>query len=101
MLNIALTSKEIDLLLNFCDFSIEKLINWKEFVKRFSHAGDKKKIIERVYSKMQRFSDLLHYYMIAPKDAYRKVLHKLIAVQQPLNRVHELRGVPEYGQRPL
>jgi hypothetical protein len=72
-----LTSKEIDLLLNFCDFSIEKLINWKEFVKRFTQVGDKKKILERVHSKMQRFSDLLHYYMIAPKDAYRKVLFRV------------------------
>jgi hypothetical protein len=59
--------------LNFCEFGADKLINWKEFVKRFNHTGDKKKIFDRVQTKMQRFSDLLHYYMIAPKDAYRKV----------------------------
>ncbi len=28
-LNIALTAKEIDLLLNYCNFHIENLIDWK------------------------------------------------------------------------
>ena len=32
-LNIALTSKEIDLLLNYCDFKPETLIDWKQFIK--------------------------------------------------------------------
>lgn len=61
------------MLLNFCDFNIEKLIDWKEFIKRFNNMGEKKKIMERVQAKMQKFSDLLHYYMITPKDAFRKV----------------------------
>lgn len=29
VLNIALTSRELDLLLNYCDFKLESLINWK------------------------------------------------------------------------
>lgn len=29
---------------------------------------------------MQRFSDLLHYYMITPKDAYRKVKYCLFSI---------------------
>ena len=28
-LNIALTAKEIDLLLNYCNFHVESLIDWK------------------------------------------------------------------------
>ena len=32
-LNIALTSKEIDLLLNYCEFKPETLIDWKKFIK--------------------------------------------------------------------
>ena len=32
-LNIALTSKEIDLLLNYCEFKPETLIDWKQFIK--------------------------------------------------------------------
>ena len=28
-LNVAITSKEIDLLLNYCNFKLETLINWK------------------------------------------------------------------------
>ena len=72
-LKIALTSKEIDLILNYCDFKLESLINWKEFIKRFDVKEDKAKIINRITPQMQHLSDLLHYSMISPKDAYRKV----------------------------
>lgn len=34
ILNIALTSKEIDLLLNYCQFKAETLIDWKQFIRQ-------------------------------------------------------------------
>ena len=71
-LNIALTSKEIDLLLNYCEFKPETLIDWKQFIKMLDIQEDKQKIRARLQPKLQHISDLLHYYMISPKDAYRK-----------------------------
>jgi hypothetical protein len=35
---------------------------------------DKQKINARLQPKLQHISDLLHYYMISPKDAFRKVI---------------------------
>lgn len=35
---------------------------------------DKQKIKARLQPKLQHISDLLHYYMISPKDAFRKVV---------------------------
>lgn len=78
-LNIALTSKEIDLLLNYCDFKLESLINWREFVKILNLKEEKQQIIDRLSSKIQHLSDLLHYYMISPKDAFRKVRFMLFS----------------------
>lgn len=75
-LNIALTSKEIDLLLNYCNFQPETLIDWKKFVKMLDLHEDKQKIRARMLPKLQHISDLLHYYMISPKDAFRKVIMK-------------------------
>ena len=72
-LNIALTSKEIDLLLNYCEFKPETLIDWKKFIKMLDLHEDKQKIRARMQPKLQHISDLLHYYMISPKDAFRKV----------------------------
>ena len=34
LLNIALTSKEIDLLLNYCEFKDDNLIDWRQFIKQ-------------------------------------------------------------------
>jgi hypothetical protein len=36
LLNIALTSKEIDLLLNYCEYQSENLIDWKQFIKQLN-----------------------------------------------------------------
>jgi hypothetical protein len=38
---------------------------------------DKQKIYSRMQPKLQHISDLLHYYMISPKDAFRKVMMML------------------------
>lgn len=73
-LKIALTSKEIDLLLNYCHFKLESLIDWREFIKVVNLPEDKQLIIDRLAPRLQKLSDLLHYYMISPKDAFRKVL---------------------------
>lgn len=79
VLNIALTAKEIDLLLNYCNYNIETLIDWKEFIKKMNLRDEKKKIVERLMPKIQHLSDLLHYYMVSPKDAFRKVpLYKIL-----------------------
>ena len=72
-LNVAITSKEIDLLLNYCAYRVETLIDWKDFIKRFELNSDEVKFNERIQPKMQHLSDLLHYYMVSPKDAFRKV----------------------------
>lgn len=74
ILNIALTSKEIDLLLNYCQLQSESLIDWKQFIKKLQLHEDKQKIRTRMQPKIQHISDLLHYYMISPKDAFRKVI---------------------------
>jgi Ca2+-binding EF-hand superfamily protein len=34
-LNIALTAKEIDLILNYCDNSGDGVVNYREFVEKF------------------------------------------------------------------
>lgn len=72
-LNVAITSKEIDLLLNYCEYKVETLIDWKDFIKRFNLTADEQKVYQRIQPKMQHLSDLLHYYMVSPKDAFRKV----------------------------
>lgn len=72
-MNIALTSKEIDLLLSFCDINPQGNINWKNFIKKFDVIGDRKKIIDRTKGRMQKLNDSIHFYLISPKDAYRKV----------------------------
>lgn len=71
-LNIALTSKEIDLLLNYCQFKPQTLIDWRRFIKMLDLEEDKQRIRVRLQPKLQHLSDLLHYYMISPKDAFRK-----------------------------
>ncbi len=73
LLNIALTSKEIDLLLNYCNFNLQTLIDWREFITKLNLKNEKKKIFNRLLPKIQHLSDLLHYFMVSPKDAYRKV----------------------------
>lgn len=70
---MALTSKELDLLLNYCDYKIDTLINWKDFIRRFEPNEDDKQINTRIQPRLQHLSDLLHFYMVSPKDAYRKV----------------------------
>lgn len=84
-LRIALTSKEIDLLLNYCEFQPETLIDWKKFIKILDLHEDKQKIRARVQPKLQHVSTLFHYYMISPKDAFRKVAKLLFSgiIQEP------------------
>ncbi len=79
VLNIALTAKEIDLLLNYCNFHVESLIDWKDFLSKMNIREEKKSIIDRLHPKIQQLSNLLHYFMVSPKDAYRKVLFFLFS----------------------
>ena len=44
---------------------------------------DKQKIRSRMQPKLQHISDLLHYYMISPKDAFRKVFSQLFSGTTP------------------
>ena len=60
-------------MLNYCEFKPETLIDWKKFIKMLDLHEDKQKIRARMQPKLQHISDLLHYYMISPKDAFRKV----------------------------
>lgn len=46
-------------------------------MKKISIRDEKKKIVERLLPRIQHLSDLLHYYMVSPKDAFRKVKNKL------------------------
>lgn len=66
------------MLLNYCNFNVETLIDWKEFIKKLNLREEKKKIFERLLPKIQHLSDLLHYYMVSPKDAFRKVIFENI-----------------------
>ncbi len=83
VLNIALTAKEIDLLLNYCNFHVESLIDWKEFLRKMNIREEKKNIIDRLHPKIQYLSNLLHYFMVSPKDAYRKVFFHLSSGTTP------------------
>lgn len=87
-MNIALTSKELDLLLNYCDFKVETLINWREFMKRFERTEDEQKINNRISKRLQHLSDLLHYYMVSPKDAFRNVTLFFSLVEQPSHQLY-------------
>lgn len=55
------------------------MIDWKQFIKKLQLQEDKQKIRARMQPKLQHISDLLHYYMISPKDAYRKVKNNLLS----------------------
>ncbi len=44
---------------------------------------DKQKILDRIQPRIQHISDLLHYYMISPKDAFRKVPHPPLSGTTP------------------
>lgn len=57
------------------------MINWRDFIKRFEPTEDEKKITNRIQPRLQHLSDLLHFYMVSPKDAYRKVNISLILVE--------------------
>ncbi|EGR32180.1 hypothetical protein IMG5_093040 [Ichthyophthirius multifiliis] len=70
-LSIGLTSKEIDVLLNFCDESGEGIVNWKEFLKKFNKNECQQRILERCKQRLKLINDDIHYYMLSPKDAFR------------------------------
>jgi hypothetical protein len=71
-LDIALTSKEIDMLLNYCDFKPDTLINWQGFIKIFKLDKLQEGLWDRARDKLKLLSDKLYDYMISPNDAYRK-----------------------------
>lgn len=70
-LGIGLTSKDIDKLVNYCDESGEGIINYKEFVSKFSHNTIADRLYLRSEHRLQKLNDDLHYYMLSPKDAFR------------------------------
>ncbi len=49
-------------------------------MRRFELNEDEKTLINRIQPRLQHLSDLLHFYMVSPKDAYRKVInnHNLV-----------------------
>lgn len=71
-LGIALTSKEIDMLLNYCDFKPDKLINWPAFIRIFKLDRLQEGLWERARDKLRLLSDRLYDYMVSPNDAFRK-----------------------------
>ena len=71
------------MLLNYCDYKVDTLIDWKEFIKRFKLNTDEVRVNERIQPKLQHLSDLLHYYMVSPKDAFRKVYCSLFSGTTP------------------
>jgi hypothetical protein len=57
----------------YCDYQPNELIVWRDFIKRFELTDDERRVISRIQPKLQHVSDLLHFYMVSPKDAYRQV----------------------------
>ena len=95
MLNIALTAKEIDLLLNFTGYRAGHLIEWRDFIKILDLSPEKKEIRARLHPRLQTISDLLHYYMISPKDAFRKVHFPLLSGTTQGQATSTLRSSPK------
>ena len=70
-MSIVLTPQKIDFLQETTRSTLN-LIDWKQFIKMLDIQEDKQKIRARLQPKLQHISDLLHYCMISPKDAYCK-----------------------------
>ena len=57
-------------------------------MKRFERTEDEQKINNRISKRLQHLSDLLHYYMVSPKDAFRNVTLFFSLVEQPSHQLY-------------
>ncbi|EGR32802.1 hypothetical protein IMG5_070330 [Ichthyophthirius multifiliis] len=98
---IGLTSKEIDVLLNFCDESGEGIVNWREFINKFKKNESQEKIIERSKQRLKLINDDIHYYMLSPKDAFRHFNTDHTGFMKFDEYVNFMQKLSQYGNYPL
>ena len=72
-LALEVTSKELDLLIAFCDDRIDGRVNYKEFMKRFLPLKTEKLLNKRNVKRLKLIKEQIYDYLISPKDAFRYV----------------------------
>jgi EF-hand domain pair len=73
-LNLGVTSREIDKLLQKIDSNQDGKIDWKEFIAKFKHSDLDDRLKERAKDKMARLKELMILHMTSPNDAFRFVI---------------------------
>ena len=71
-LNIYLTSKEIDGILNILDTKSLGYIFWEDFYKKIRPSNIEEQLTTRVNLGIMKINSDINYYMLSPKDAFRQ-----------------------------
>lgn len=72
-LNIGLSSREIDKLMEKIDTNADGKIDWQEFMAKFKTTSLDDRLKERAKDKMGRLKELMMLHMTSPNDAFRYV----------------------------
>lgn len=71
-MNICLTSKEIDKLINYMETNEEQKINWVAFCKKFKENTGEQQILDRTRQRLHRIKDQIYQFLLSPKDAFHQ-----------------------------
>ena len=71
-LNIYLTSKEIDGILNILDTKSLGYIFWEDFYKKIRPSNIEEQLTTRVNLGIMKINSDINYYMLSPKDAFQQ-----------------------------
>ena len=71
-LNIYLTSKEIDGILNILDTKSLGYILWEDFIKKIGPSNIEEQLTTRVNLGILKINSDINDYMLSPKDAFRQ-----------------------------
>jgi hypothetical protein len=72
-LNLGLSSREIDKLMERIDTNADGKIDWQEFMAKFKTTPLDERLKERSKDKMGRLKELMSLHMTSPGDAFRFV----------------------------
>jgi hypothetical protein len=72
-LNLGLSSREIDKLMERIDTNADGKIDWQEFMAKFKTTPLDERLKERSKDKMGRLKELMLLHMTSPGDAFRFV----------------------------
>jgi hypothetical protein len=70
-LNLGLSSREIDKLMERIDTNSDGKIDWREFMSKFKTSDLDERLKERAKDKMARLKELMILHMTSPNDAFR------------------------------